>query len=151
MEFYNRYHKRRKLAKAFAKTSELIRESSIDVNAEFDRLIDEGAVWNLAGQSKSFPGTEPGKIRRAVVVQTNLLNQLDHPFIVICPITTQVSIVENILRIRLDTGGTGLEQDSEVLVDQIRTLDKPSIFAKARKTQSKKTIEWEKVRAVLDF
>ncbi len=44
LEFYNRYHQRKKLAKAFAKASWLVRDSSIEVNAEFDRLIDEGAV-----------------------------------------------------------------------------------------------------------
>lgn len=44
VEFYNRYHKRKKLAKAFAQASNLVRESSMDVNAEFDRLIDEGAI-----------------------------------------------------------------------------------------------------------
>lgn len=44
VEFYNRYHKRKKLAKAFAKASKMVRASSMEVNAEFDRLIDEGAI-----------------------------------------------------------------------------------------------------------
>ncbi len=44
LDFYNRYHKRKMLARAFAKASGLVRESSLEVNAEFDRLIDEGAV-----------------------------------------------------------------------------------------------------------
>lgn len=44
VEFYNRYHKRKELAKAFAKASTLARDSSMEVNAEFDRLIDEGAI-----------------------------------------------------------------------------------------------------------
>ncbi|MCZ8134122.1 MAG: type II toxin-antitoxin system PemK/MazF family toxin, partial [Algoriphagus sp.] len=68
-------------------------------------------------------GSEPGKIRSAVVIQTNLLNQLDHPSTLICPITTQLSAEENILRVRLDSDGTGLEKGSEILVDQIRALD----------------------------
>jgi hypothetical protein len=42
--FYNRYHKRKKLAKAFAKACQLVRDSSMEVNAEFDRLIDEEAI-----------------------------------------------------------------------------------------------------------
>lgn len=41
LDFYNRYHKRNKLAKAFAKASQLVRDSSMEVNAEFDLLIDE--------------------------------------------------------------------------------------------------------------
>lgn len=44
VEFYNHYHKRKKLARAFAKASELVRDSSMQVNAEFDRLIDEGTI-----------------------------------------------------------------------------------------------------------
>ena len=44
LDFYNRYHKRKKLAKAFAKASQLVRDSSMEVNEEFDRLIDEGAI-----------------------------------------------------------------------------------------------------------
>ncbi len=44
LDFYNRYHKRNKLAKAFAKASQLVRDSSMEVNAEFDQLIDEGAI-----------------------------------------------------------------------------------------------------------
>lgn len=48
LDFYNRYHKRKKIAKAFAKASELVRESSMEINAEFDQLIDEEAIWYLA-------------------------------------------------------------------------------------------------------
>lgn len=39
LDFYNRYHKRKKLAKAFAKASAMVRDSSMEVNAEFDLLI----------------------------------------------------------------------------------------------------------------
>ena len=42
LDFYNRYHKRKKLAKAFAKASQPVRDSSMEVNEEFDLLIDEG-------------------------------------------------------------------------------------------------------------
>lgn len=44
LDFYNRYHKRKKIAKAFAKASDLVRESSMEINAEFDQLIDEEAI-----------------------------------------------------------------------------------------------------------
>lgn len=40
-DFCNRYHKRKKLAKAFAKAYQLVRNSSTEVNEEFDLLIDE--------------------------------------------------------------------------------------------------------------
>ena len=44
LDFYNRYHRRKKNAKAFAKASALVRESSMEINAEFDQLIDEEAI-----------------------------------------------------------------------------------------------------------
>lgn len=44
VDFYNRYNHRKKLAKAFEKASAMVGESSMDINAEFDQLMDEGAV-----------------------------------------------------------------------------------------------------------
>ncbi|SHO64266.1 hypothetical protein [Algoriphagus zhangzhouensis] len=44
LDFYNRYYQRKKLAKAFEKASQMVRESSMEINAEFDQMIDEGAV-----------------------------------------------------------------------------------------------------------
>lgn len=97
-------------------------------------------------------GTEPGKIRPAVVIQTNLLNQLDHPSTLICPITSQLSSEENILRVRVGETGTGLEQDSEVLVDQIRALDNRRFLEKLGKLNPERALELRgKVRAVMDF
>lgn len=67
-------------------------------------------------------GTEPGKVRPVVVVQTNLLNNV-HPSTIICPITSNVSKNTSILRIHLSRKETNLEKISEILVDQIRSID----------------------------
>jgi len=67
-------------------------------------------------------GTEPGKIRPVIVVQTNLLNQA-HPSVIICPITTRVNRKAKILRIHLKEGEAGLKSDSDIIVDQIRAID----------------------------
>lgn len=97
-------------------------------------------------------GTEPGKIRPAVVIQTNLLNQLDHPSTLICPITSQLSAEENILRVRVEGEGSGLEKGSEILVDQIRALDNRRFLEKLGKLSLEKALELrEKLGAVLDF
>ncbi len=45
-------------------------------------------------------GTEPGKVRPVVIVQTDLLNS-DHPSTIICPITSNRSVDVEILRVRL--------------------------------------------------
>lgn len=67
-------------------------------------------------------GTEPGKIRPVVVVQTNLLND-DHPSTIICPITTHVQPKSNILRVHLKVSESGLKKESDIIVDQIRAID----------------------------
>ncbi len=97
-------------------------------------------------------GTEPGKIRPAVVIQTNLLNQLDHPSTLICPITSQFSDSENILRVRIGTLGAGLEQNSEILVDQIRALDNRRFIEKLGKLSLEMSLELKgKLGALMDF
>lgn len=97
-------------------------------------------------------GTEPGKIRPSVVIQTNLLNQLDHPSTLICPITSQLSDEENILRVKVEGKGTGLEQESEILVDQFRALDNRRFIEKLGKINKEKALELQrKLKAVLDF
>ena len=46
-------------------------------------------------------GTEPGKTRPVLIVQTNLLNKILHPSTIVCPITTNVKIDSEILRVHL--------------------------------------------------
>ena len=45
-------------------------------------------------------GTEAGKVRPVIVVQTDLLNK-EHPSTIVCPITTNVKPDSEILRIHL--------------------------------------------------
>jgi len=69
-------------------------------------------------------GNIPGKIRPVVIVQTNLLNKVNHPTTVICPVTSDLSKDSKILRLNiLADQVNGLEKDSSVLIDQIRTID----------------------------
>lgn len=67
-------------------------------------------------------GTEPGKIRPVVVVQTDLLNK-HHSSSVICPITTNVQKEIKILRIHLKKGCCGLNEGCDIMIDQIRAID----------------------------
>ncbi len=67
-------------------------------------------------------GTEPGKVRPVVVIQTDLLNDF-HPSTVICPVTTKIVRQAKILRVHVPISGTGLDSDSDILVDQIRAID----------------------------
>ncbi len=67
-------------------------------------------------------GTEPGKVRPVVVVQTDALNR-SHPSTIICPLTTQAARFENPLRVALPKGVSGLKRASDILVDQIKAID----------------------------
>jgi len=97
-------------------------------------------------------GTEPGKIRPAVIIQTNLLNQTGHLSTLICPITSQLSAEENILRVRVGTTNSGLDQESEILVDQIRALGNQRFIEKLGRLSPSKSIELhQKLQAILDF
>jgi mRNA interferase MazF len=67
-------------------------------------------------------GTEPGKQRPVVIVQTDLLNG-QHPSTIICPITTHVVGEASILTVHFTEKETGLKSPSDILVDQIRAID----------------------------
>lgn len=67
-------------------------------------------------------GTETGKIRPVVIIQTDLLNSF-HPSTIICPITTNVQKEAEILRVHLKKGMAKLKEDCDILIDQVRAID----------------------------
>ena len=67
-------------------------------------------------------GTEAGKIRPVLIIQTDLLNSV-HPSTIICPITNNVQSEANILRVHLKKGMAKLKQDCDVMIDQVRAID----------------------------
>ena len=67
-------------------------------------------------------GTEPGKVRPVVVIQTDLLNGI-HPSTIICPVTTKVVKDVDVLRVHVGGRESGLADESDILVDQIRAID----------------------------
>jgi mRNA interferase MazF len=66
--------------------------------------------------------TEPGKTRPVLVIQTDLLNDADHPSTWILPCTTRLT-GGNLLRVALPRGLAGNRQDCEVMIDQSRAID----------------------------
>lgn len=94
-------------------------------------------------------GTEPGKTRPVVVVQTDLLNDV-HLSTLICPITTNVKNEINLLRVHLKKDQ--LNHFSDILVDQVRAIDNSRFIKKL----SELTPEQEKklkanLRIVMDL
>jgi mRNA interferase MazF len=72
-------------------------------------------------------GTEPGKTRPVVIVQTDLLNEI-HPSTLICPITSKVNKEIKLLRVHLKKNQ--LDKPSDILVDQIRAIDNKRLIKK---------------------
>lgn len=75
-------------------------------------------------------GTEPGKTRPVLILQTNLLNKLPHPSTVICPVTTKIEEEADILRVHLKKGMANLNEDCDIMIDQIRAINHARLIKK---------------------
>ena len=87
-------------------------------------------------------GTEAGKVRPVLVVQTDLLNG-EHPSTIICPITTVVQPESAILRVHLKKGVAKLKGDCDIMFDQLRAIDNRRLLKKAGVIS---VVQQEKVR-----
>jgi mRNA interferase MazF len=113
-------------------------------------MVKRGQIWwaNL----DPGRGTEPGKIRPVVIIQTDLLNQAGHPSTIICPLSTQVQKAASLLRVHLKHGEAGLAQDSDILIDQIRAIDNSRLTAQIGMMPTQKFLVLEdNLRKVLDL
>ena len=84
-------------------------------------------VW-IANLDPKF-GTEAGKTRPVLVVQTDFLNKV-HPSTLICPITTNVNLESQILRVFLKKGTAKVKVDCDVMIDQLRAIDNKRLIKK---------------------
>jgi mRNA interferase MazF len=75
-------------------------------------------------------GTEAGKVRPVLVIQTDLLNRLPHLSTLICPLTTNTTKNVSILRVPLKAGTANLHQDCDIMIDQIRAIDNNRLLKK---------------------
>jgi len=84
-------------------------------------------IW-LANLEPRF-GTETGKTRPVLVVQTDLLNKV-HPSTLICPITSNIKPESKILRVHIKKGTAKVKEDCDVMIDQLRAIDNKRIVKK---------------------
>ena len=75
-------------------------------------------------------GTEPGKTRPVLVVQTNLLNKIPHPSTIICPLTTNIQKESEILRVHIKKGIANLNENCDIMIDQVRAIDNKRLLKK---------------------
>lgn len=83
-------------------------------------MPERGEIW-LADLNPRR-GTEPGKTRPVLIVQSQALLDANHPSTLIVPLTTTLVEDAEPLRIRVTSSGR-LRQDSDLLIDQLRAID----------------------------
>ena len=82
--------------------------------------IKHGEVW-LANLNP-VRGTEPGKSRPVLVVQSQAMLDAGHASTIVLPLTTRLLDGAEPLRLRL-MAQSRLEADSDILIDQVRAID----------------------------
>lgn len=82
--------------------------------------VEHGRLY-LADLSPRF-GSEPGKIRPVLVVQTDLLNETGHASTWVLPCTTRRT-GSSLLRVELPPGLAGNLEACEIMIDQSRAID----------------------------
>lgn len=96
-------------------------------------------------------GTETGKVRPVIIVQTDLLNK-EHPSTIVCPITTNVKPDSEILRVHLKKSKFGLKEDCDIMIDQVRAIDNKRLVKRVGEVDSDVAEKVrENLRIVLDL
>ncbi|MBW2004841.1 MAG: type II toxin-antitoxin system PemK/MazF family toxin [Deltaproteobacteria bacterium] len=72
--------------------------------------------------------TEASKIRPGIIISINAMNQYS-PRLIIAPITSNIGKVYP-FEVFITRGVGGLEKDSKIMLDQIRSLDKRRLVKK---------------------
>ena len=111
--------------------------------------IKQYEIW-IADLNPRF-GTETGKVRPVLVVQTDLLNRV-HPSTIICPITTNVQKQSKLLRVHLEKGTGNVKEACDIMIDQIRTIDNKRLIKRIGKTpnQNQEDLK-DNLKAILDL
>lgn len=89
-------------------------------------------------------GTEAGKIRPCLVMQSDLLNEADHPSTTVLPLTTLLIDDAEPLRYRIKSRDK-LKVDSDIMLDQTRTIDNRRMTSNVLTTLSRAEmieVEW---------
>ncbi len=113
-------------------------------------MFDRGGIY-LAKLYLS-KGSEPGKRRPVLVLQTDMLNHIGHTTVIVVPLTTQLMDKTYPLRYRVESRDK-LLKTSELLCDQIRAIDVRRLSSeKLASLTEKEMIEVEQqIGLILDF
>ena len=91
------------------------------VYAERETMISRGDLFSAS--LDPVVGSEQGGIRPVLVIQNDVGNRYS-PTVIVLAITGQVNKARLPTHVSVPAGNTGLQKDSVILAEQIRTLDK---------------------------
>ncbi len=97
--------------------------------------LNQREIW-LANLNPN-KGSEPGKTRPVLILQTQALLDVLHPSTIVIPLTTKIIDNAEPLRIRIKAQDK-LKKDSDLLIDQIRAIDNKRLTQGPITTISKK-------------
>jgi mRNA interferase MazF len=83
-------------------------------------MLKRGEVW--LADLNPLHGTEPGKTRPVLIMQSQALLSAGHPSTLVIPLTTKLVEDAEPLRIRVPAAGR-LSKESDLLMDQMRAID----------------------------
>lgn len=89
--------------------------------AERDTMISRGDLYSAC--LDPVVGSEQGGIRPVLVIQNDVGNRYS-PTVIVLAVTGQINKARLPTHVPVAAAGTGLQKDSVVLAEQIRTLDK---------------------------
>jgi mRNA interferase MazF len=113
-------------------------------------MFDRGGIY----LAKLYPsrGSEPGKTRPVLILQSDMLNHVGHTTVIVVPLTTRLTEGTYPLRYRVEKRDN-LLKTSELLCDQIRAIDTRRLVSeKLASLTEKEMIEVEhQIGLILDF
>lgn len=108
-------------------------------------------IWSIGISLDSRFGTETGKTRPVLIVQTDVLNKI-HPSFLICPITTNVKLESQILRVHLKKGTAKVKENCDVMIDHLRAFDNKRLIKKIGELPKEITeLVQENIKIILDL
>lgn len=113
-------------------------------------MFDRGGIY-LANLNPN-KGNEPGKVRPVAIIQSNTLNEIDHPTVIVLPLSTQLIEQGFPLRFRVEARDK-LQQSSDILCDQLRAITGGRITStKLTQLNLAELLQVEEqIRLILDF
>lgn len=94
-------------------------------------MVCKGDIW-LVNLNPIKKNNEMGKIRPVVVFQNDELNDSDYPTTIVLPLSTSLVDDAEPIRMRIHKRDS-LEQDSDIVITQIRAIDNARFIKKLSK------------------